>query len=125
VARVWIVDSDHWPRAYLRAELIERGYDATGFSSLRDLLIELALARPRPALTVIDLQGQELNGRQLDAVLAAGAPVVAIGGAAEWGDDGLRARPWAAFLRRPITLGAVADEIDRLLGTPRGATRAR
>jgi hypothetical protein len=34
---VWIVASDHW-RAYLCAELIERGYDAVGFVTLQDVL---------------------------------------------------------------------------------------
>jgi hypothetical protein len=27
---VWIIDPDQWPRAMLRAELIERGVDAVG-----------------------------------------------------------------------------------------------
>src|SRR5689334_9573424 len=35
---VWIVDAEHWPRAYLRAELIERGYDAVGFVGVREAL---------------------------------------------------------------------------------------
>lgn len=115
---VWIVDLDHWPRAYLRAELIERGYDAIGFVSLRDLLLKLVLGRSRPALAVIDLHGQEVSERELTALLGEGFPVVAVGGAAQWGDDGLRARSWAAFLRRPLTVGAVADEVDRLLKRP-------
>jgi DNA-binding NtrC family response regulator len=115
---VWIVDAEHWPRAYLRAELIERGYDAEGFVSLTDLLVRLALAPARPALAVIDLQGQAsqaLNDRHLTRLLDAGFPVLAIGGATEWEDERLRTRPWATFLRRPLTIGEVADEVDRLL----------
>src|SRR5215471_17474158 len=27
---VWIIDAEQWPRALLRAELIERGFDAVG-----------------------------------------------------------------------------------------------
>ena len=114
-APVWIVDSDHWPRAYLRAELIERGYDAEGFVSLTELLVRLALAPPRPALVVIDLHGQSSNDQQLTRLLGAGFPVLAIGGATEWTDERLRTRRWATFLRRPLTIGAVADEVDRLL----------
>ena len=32
---VWIIDVDQWPRAMLRAELIERGYDAVGYVTVR------------------------------------------------------------------------------------------
>ena len=41
---VWIVDADHWPRAELRALLIERGYDAIGFESLVDAVLRAAAA---------------------------------------------------------------------------------
>ena len=52
--KVWIVSADQWPRAYLRAELIERGYDAVGFVTMKDALIRLMLARSRrPALLVV------------------------------------------------------------------------
>jgi len=116
---VWIVDSDHWPRAYLRAELIERGYDADGFVTLTELLVRLALSPVRPALVVVDLRGQELKERGLATLLDAGFPVIAIGGAMEWENEQLRTRPWARFLRRPLTIGEVTDEVDRLLARPR------
>ena len=117
-APVWIVDAEHWPRAYLRAELIERGYDAEGVVTLTELLVRLSLAPARPQLVVIDLHGQRSQAssdRQLTRLLDAGFPVLAIGGATEWQDERLRARPWARFLRRPLTIGEVADEVDRLL----------
>ena len=66
---IWIVDAEHWPRAGLRAELIERGYDAIGFPTLRDAVLGLRHIR-RPALMVIDLQGQDLGGGDLDQLLA-------------------------------------------------------
>lgn len=112
---IWIADSDHWPRAYLRAELIERGYDAEGFVTVTELLVRLALSPVRPALVVVDLRGQELQERSLTALLDAGFPVLAIGGATEWENEQLRTRRWARFLRRPLTIGEVADAIDRLL----------
>jgi hypothetical protein len=37
---VWIIDAEQWPRALLRAELIEAGYEAIGF-------VRLALAQWR------------------------------------------------------------------------------
>jgi DNA-binding NtrC family response regulator len=115
---IWIADSEHWPRAFLRAELIERGYDAEGFVTVTELLVRLALSPVRPALVVVDLRGQELKERSLAALLDAGFPVVAIGGATEWEDEHLRTRPWAGFLRRPVTIGEVAGVVDRLLAKP-------
>ena len=51
---IWIVAADHWPRALLRAELIERGYDATGFATLEDAVRRLMLPPARrPALLVL------------------------------------------------------------------------
>jgi hypothetical protein len=111
---VWIIDAEQWPRASLRAELIERGHEAVGFVTALDALTRLALRREPPALAVIDLGGQPSNPGPLDALLRAGFPVLAIGGAA-WATDSLRARSWAAFLRRPLTVGAIADEVERLL----------
>jgi hypothetical protein len=114
--RVWIIDADHWPRAYLRAELIERGYDAVGFPAIADALTALAL-RPheRPGAAAIDLRGQTSAPKPLAALLNAGFPVLAFGGATESATEWLRALPWAAFLRRPLTIGALADEIERLM----------
>ena len=114
-ATVWVIGSDHWPRAYLRAELIERGLDAIGFVTLRDALAQLVLRAPRPALAIVDLHEQAATERGLGTLLSAGFPVIAVGGAAEWADPALRGRPWALFLRRPITIGAVADAAQRAL----------
>lgn len=119
-ALVWIIDADHWPRAYLRAELIERGYDAVGFVTVGDAIAALALRPERlPLLAAINLHGQSLNPTQLAPLLRAGFPIVAFGGIGEWEIDAVRTLPWTATLRRPITIGAIADEIGRLLaGVP-------
>ena len=111
---VWIVDADHWPRAYLRAELIERGYDAVGFPTLREALGALANVR-RPALVIVDLGALEVEPRSLAALGRAGAPVLGVVGAAAAEDQLVRAFPWAALLRRPVTIGAIADAVERLL----------
>jgi DNA-binding NtrC family response regulator len=115
---VWIVDSDHWPRAYLRAELIERGYDATGFVRVTDLLSQLWRSAVRPALVVLDLRGQDSEDGGLVGLLSARIPVLAIGGSTEAEDERRRPRGWARFLRCPLTLGEIADEVERLLAKP-------
>ena len=115
-----MIGVERGPRAALRAELIERGHDATGFETLRDAVLtgRLPGAHP-PALVVIDLQDQTVDDRLLDSLFATGAPVIAVAGAADEGDARLRARRWARWLRRPITLGAIADAVaDVAAGRP-------
>jgi len=121
-ATVWVIDSDHWPRAYLRAELIERGLDAIGFVTLGEALARLVVEASPPALAILDLHEQAVNERGISTLLA-GCPVIAIGGAAEWADPALRARPWAMLLRRPVTIGAVAEAAQRVITAARVGPR--
>ena len=117
---VWLVDNDHWPRAELRALLIERGYDAVGIETLRDAVLRARLpGAVMPAVIVVDLAAQDAGEALLAALFATRVAVIAIGGAVEWQQESARGRGWAAFLRRPITLGEIADAVARSL-TPRG-----
>lgn len=79
---VWIIDADQWPRAMLRAELIERGFDAVGYPTVGDA-IESLLLRP-PNAIVVDLRGQP--PRLVERLLAIGVPVLVIAGMAEIND---------------------------------------
>jgi hypothetical protein len=116
---IWIIGSDQWPRASLRAELIERGYDATGFVTIRDAIVRLIVDRGRrPALIVCDLHEQGLDEKLAAALFREGVPVVAVAGVPEADDEAVRTLPWRAFLRRPLTLRAIAETVHRL--TPPG-----
>ncbi|HEY7372056.1 MAG TPA: hypothetical protein VIF57_07735 [Polyangia bacterium] len=124
--RVWIVNADHWPRAYLRAELIERGYDAIGFETLKDALARLVLARAlRPALLILDLDGTVVDERQRAALAAARVPILSVTGAGAAAVDAAPSGPLAATLRRPLTIGAIADAVDRLTARASATSRAR
>jgi hypothetical protein len=114
-AVVHVVGADHWPRAYLRAELIERGYDAEGFEALRDCLARLA-ARPghRPRAIVVDLAGEAADDRLFAAVFRKGIPMIAVAGAEDAAASRLHDLPWTVFLRRPVTIGAIADAVAQL-----------
>jgi hypothetical protein len=115
---VWIVDADQWPRACLRAELIERGYDAIGFVTLRHAAAALAMGGagdPHPRVIVVDLTGQTRRATVLAALARTGARLIATGGAVELAEPELAAIPWAAVLPRPVTLGALADAVERCL----------
>ena len=102
---VWIIDGEQWPRALLRAELLERGYDAVGYLTVRDAIDALPLRAPDAI--VVDLRGQPLP--LVSRLLAIGAPVLVIGGAVELND--LPEGGWAAVLRRPVSIGDIADRI--------------
>jgi hypothetical protein len=64
---IWIVDCEHWPRAALRAELIERGYSATGYICLAESLAKLHAAptQAKPRAIVLELRGQEITWESL------------------------------------------------------------
>jgi hypothetical protein len=108
-----VIGPERGPRAALRAELIERGHDAIGFETLREAILAGRLpGAAHPAAVVIDLHdegAQSTDDRLLDALFAAGAAVVAVGGATAANDTRLRGRPWARWLQRPVTLGEIAD----------------
>ena len=105
VTVVWIIDAEQWPRAMLRAELIERGFDAVGYITVRDA-IESLPERP-PDLIVVDLRGQPL--RFVERLRDIGVPVLVIGGTPEIND--LSAAEWAAVMRRPVSIGEIADRV--------------
>jgi hypothetical protein len=116
------VNADHWPRAYLRAELIERGYDATGFETSKDVVIRLLVSpSQRPGLLVIDLHGQVIDDELGRLLQRERLPVVAIADATS-SDCALRG-VLVDRLRRPLTIGAVAGAVDRFMG--RGASGSR
>lgn len=109
---IWIVNAEHWPRASLRAELIERGYDATGFVTLEDAVRRLRLTRSRrPALLVLDRHDQAADERTSELLLRAGVPVLAVADLAH--PSGAPAAPIVEVLHRPLTIGDIADAVDR------------
>ena len=113
--RVWVVSADQWPRAYLRAELIERGYDATGFLTITDAVVRLRLARSvRPALLVFDRHGQAVDEKSRALLFQEGIPVLAVADAGRPDDE--PAGPIVETLHRPLTIGAIADAVDSLMG---------
>ena len=102
---VWIIDPEQWPRAMLRAELIERGFDAVGYLSVADAVAQLGARFPDVIVT-------ELRGANRDDVaqlFQIGVPVIGIAGLPE--PEWLSDFKWAALLRRPVSIGEIADRI--------------
>jgi hypothetical protein len=113
---VWIIDSQHWPRAYLRAELIERGFDAVGFINPQQALA--ALNHPwyaRPRLIVLELFELEAERSEIAAVARLGIPTIVLGGAVQMNEQWIRGCEWAYVVQRPFTVGDVADRAEKLI----------
>ena len=109
---IWIVDYQQWPRAYLRAELTERGFDAVGFMDLSQALIGLIDPNYRnPQAIVLELFDLFLTEKELGHLADTGIPVVVLGGAVELNEDLVREYKWAAVIQRPFTIGRVADVV--------------
>src|SRR5215813_4736317 len=66
---LWVIDSEQWPRACLRAELIERGYDAYGFISIADALDWLSQGKsPKPEALILELRDQNLTDTIVESI---------------------------------------------------------
>ncbi len=102
---VWIIDSEQWPRALLRAELIERGYDAVGYQTTADA--SRTISTRFPDIIVVDLRG--LTRDEVAPLFQVGVPVIGIASLPE--PEWLPEFKWGALLRRPISLGEIADRV--------------
>ena len=103
---IWIIDSEQWPRALLRAELIERGFDAVGYVSVADA--SPAIGERFPDVIVIDLRGA--SREEAAELFQIGVPVIAIAGIPE--PEWIGEFPWATLLRRPVSIGDIADAVS-------------
>jgi hypothetical protein len=106
---IWVIDGQQWPRALLRAELIERGFDAVGFETIRDGIDQLPWRRPDAI--IVELRGQP--EAQVRSLLKIGVPVLVTGGMPEV--SAVASPPFAAVLPRPVTIGEIADRVGALV----------
>jgi hypothetical protein len=108
VNTVWIIDAEHWPRALLRAELIDRGFDAVGFVSVDDALRTIPSRWP----DVIVVELRTLARREAERLFGASIPVIGLAPASHepWIDE----LPFAKMLRRPVSIGEIADFVFAL-----------
>jgi DNA-binding response OmpR family regulator len=113
---VWIIDSEQWPRACLRAELIERGYDAYGFITIQDALEWFTQpSSPAADSIILELRGQKLTKQLLEAIQNLNVPIIVLGGSTELNESLIKERKWDEVLKRPISLGKVADVVQKRL----------
>jgi len=113
---LWVIDSEQWPRACLRAELIERGYDPYGFITVSDALD--SLSRPsssKPELIVLELRGQNLTNELVESIRNLRIPTIVLGGIPELNEPLVQQAKWEVVLRRPVSLGKIADVVQEIV----------
>jgi hypothetical protein len=112
---VWVIDAEHWPRACMRAELIERGFDVIGFEGMSQALSALHHdLYGRPFVMVIDLQHLTIQSNERDALARMTTPKILLGGSVELDEPWVKEADWAEVLKRPFTIGQAADAVEGL-----------
>ena len=121
--RVLLVMPDQWPRALLRAELRERGYDAAGARDLLEALSEGEAAGGPVRLILVDQQAlaegdAELLRDLVNRLVAdhPGAAVMLLSGTMHKEPEG----PWQQVLRRPMSISEIVTAVQRAVPLPPG-----
>jgi hypothetical protein len=109
-----IVMPEHWTAALLKAELLERGWDAACAPSMAEGLV-LAAGRKISVALVDQAALSSRDPRLLAwAVAHEGMRLVLLTGAMTEQARG----PWQRVLRRPLSLGAIADALASSASAP-------
>ncbi len=107
---------EHWPRALLRAELIERGYDVVGAPDLATALLARPSEVDRGPVRVILIDQDALVGPQtrlLDLLVSrhSNARLVLLARAQLDSPPG----DWKQIVRKPVLIGQLASAIEDAL----------
>jgi hypothetical protein len=121
--RVLLVMPEQWPRALLRAALREVGYDAIGTRTVRGARTLLTSGEGRGPVRLILLDQDALTeDAQGDLEMlrrGSDAPLVLLAPATRRVSEG----SWTGVLRRPLTVGELAQAIERLVPLSPAARR--
>lgn len=113
--RIIVIMDDQWPRALLRAALLEAGYDAVGARSVSEALAQ-PLRDPERGpvrLVVIDRHDVAHHERALDELLGLhGGPIALLLSSA---GEATPAGPWDYVICRPVSIGEIVAAIQVLL----------
>lgn len=119
--RILVVMPAQWPRALLRAELREHGYDAAGARDLLEALSEGESSEGPVRLMLVDQDAlgegdPKLLHDLLDRLVAhhEGAVVVLLAGTMHQAPDG----PWQQVLRRPMSISEIVAAIQQTVPLP-------
>jgi riboflavin biosynthesis pyrimidine reductase len=123
---LWVVDSEQWPRACLRAELIERGFDPYGFITIGDALDSLSRTESsKPEVIILELREQNLTTELVQAIRNLRITTILLGGNAELNEPLIQQEKWEIVLKRPVSLGKIADVVQEIVSKHRTAALDR
>lgn len=113
--RVIVVEPDQWPRAIMRAALIEAGYDAIGSRGLAASLRIPAADPVRGSVVAVVVDNDALAAASIDVGRSfrqrfRGAAMVLIARPTRAAARG----SWAAVLKRPASVADVVDAVRRV-----------
>jgi len=121
-ARILLVMPEHWPRALLRAELIERGYDVVGAPDLPAALLVRPVEPGRGPVRLIAIDQDvmvEPQSRLLERLLSRHRnPRRLLLARAQLETP---AGSWDQIVRRPALIGEIAGAIELELRSDEGA----
>jgi len=113
---VWVIDSQHWARACIRAELMERGCNVDGFEELAAAVTAFRDPfRAKPAIVVLELGGLEFRLNELNELIRSPIPLIALASELDLHREQLKDINWPHLLRRPFSIGELADLIDKIV----------
>ncbi|MBW1998730.1 MAG: hypothetical protein JRJ29_12295 [Deltaproteobacteria bacterium] len=74
---LWIIDTKQWPRACLRAELMERGFEVIGFPTPARAIAAYHLRiYKQPTLIILDLFELDAEDEEIESISQLGIPVL-------------------------------------------------
>jgi hypothetical protein len=121
--RILLVMPAQWPRALLRATLREIGYDAIGTRTVKGARVLLLSGEGRGPVRLIlidqDALTEDSQGDLEMLRRASDAPFVLLAPATRRVSEG----DWTGVLRRPLTVGELAQAIERLVPLSPAARR--
>ena len=123
--RILLVMSDHWMRALLRAELIERGFDAVGAPDLTSALLSRPVEKDRGPVRAILIDQDALvepASRLLDLLVSRhGNPALLL-----LARSMLDVPPgaWHRIVSRPALIGEIASAIEETVRAEPSPDRA-
>jgi hypothetical protein len=111
--RVLLVLPDQWPRALLRAELREEGYDAVGARSLEEAMVYRPEVPERGPVRLVLVEGDAVGEGALADLLArhGNPPAVLLAHAGQEIPPG----PWLRVIRRPVSIADLARVVRELV----------
>ena len=114
--RVLLILPEHWPRALLRAQLREDGYDAVGARSVDEALVYRPEVPERGRVGLVLVDGAALGGTS-DATLGellarhGDPPAVLLAHAGSKVPLG----SWVRVVRRPVTIAEIARVVREVV----------